>query len=65
MLFPRLQALAQAARDQEYRLAEAMAETALGKKEVLAALRNMSPADRWAVCQSLHKMVQADEAGQV
>lgn len=66
MDFPNLKMLAEAKQkktsDVEYSLAEAMAVAAMGKKEVLAALKGMSAKDRKAVCDRLMKMVEADEA---
>jgi hypothetical protein len=67
MDFPKLRSLVEAKQKKdsaaEYTLAEAMAEAALSKKEVLAALKEMSAKDRKAVCDKLMKMVEADEAG--
>ena len=64
MNFPKLSALLEKKKptEPEYQLAEAMAEAAIGKKEVLAALKEMSAKDRRAVCDKLRRMVAADEA---
>lgn len=66
MNFPKLQQLLEAkkpeAGSRDYVLAEAMAEVAMSKKEVLTALKSMSAKDRRAICDRLQKMVEADQA---
>ena len=66
MNFPKLQQLLEARKPEvtggDYVLAEALAEVAMSKKEVLAALKGMSAKDRKAICDKLRKMVEADEA---